>query len=300
MIRSLSLLITLGFIWGSGYSIARYAMTHGVSPLGYALWQSSGPALVLLLLTLRQWRIQWRRLLKFWPYYLVTAILGIAIPNTNMYFAASHLPAGLVAVIVNTVPLMVYPLALLTKQEHFHYGRMFGVLCGILGIMIIVMPDLGVAKGLSLHWLLFTFLTPLSFALCVIFIVRYRPPDVDDLILSSGMLLIAALLLAPLVIQQQALYPLHFPYSHASNAVLLEIILSSIGYVLFFKLIKTAGAVFYSLVSAVVCLTGLFWGWLFFNESLTISLLLAVLLIVLAISLVSWQWRSAVGIKESS
>ena len=109
------LLILLGFIWGSGYSLAKYAMTNGVSPLGYSFWQSLGPALLLSIACLFSPKKSMPPF-KYWPYFFICGLIGIAIPNTNMYFIASHLSAGLLAVLVNTVPLLVYPLALLYGQ----------------------------------------------------------------------------------------------------------------------------------------------------------------------------------------
>src|SRR4029078_10815035 len=87
---SLSILILLGFIWGTGYSIARFAMTNGVPPLGYSFWQSIGPALIISCIAFSQ-----HKSLKILPnarYYLICGLTGIVIPNTSMYFAASHLP----------------------------------------------------------------------------------------------------------------------------------------------------------------------------------------------------------------
>src|ERR1700742_3017714 len=93
---SLLLLLTLGFIWGTGYSIARFATTHGVSPLGYSFWQALGPAILIGLLAFR--KSQFKRTQIATPhllYYFICGLTGIVIPNTNMYFAASHLPAGI-------------------------------------------------------------------------------------------------------------------------------------------------------------------------------------------------------------
>lgn len=292
MIRSLSLLILLGFIWGSGYSIAHYAMTHGVPPLGYAFWQSLGPAIALIILTMRQWRGRLMSILRFWPYFLITGVLGIFIPNTNMYFAAPHMPAGMLAVIVNVVPLMVYPLALLFKQEKFDGFRIAGVFCGVIGIMIVVIPGSGLLGNTLNSWTLMALLTPLCFALCVIYIAKYRPVHLDALTCSAGMLTASALLLIPVVHWTGSFYALHMPLHKVDWVVLLEIVLSSAGYVLLFKLIRMAGPVYYSLVSGVVTLTGLFWGRIIFGEHLTAGMIVAVLFILLAITLVTMRRRA--------
>src|SRR5688572_26901230 len=109
----LTILLLLGFIWGTGYTIARYAVTHGVTPLGYSFWQSLGPAIFLTLVALVRRQHVVKKSIRSFPYLIVCGLTGIALPNSNMYVAASHLPAGLLAVIVNTVPIFSYVLALL-------------------------------------------------------------------------------------------------------------------------------------------------------------------------------------------
>ena len=47
-VPALALLIFLGALWGSGYALARYAISAGVPFLGYAFWQTVGPACLLL------------------------------------------------------------------------------------------------------------------------------------------------------------------------------------------------------------------------------------------------------------
>src|SRR5579863_1337239 len=134
-IKSFILLLLLGIIWGTGYSIARYATLNGVHPLGYSFWQSLGPAIFISLLA----QFSHSRLKLNTPYlryYLICGLTGIVIPNTNMYLAAPHLPAGLLAVIVNTVPIVAYPLALAARLETFNLLRLIGVMSAILGLMM--------------------------------------------------------------------------------------------------------------------------------------------------------------------
>lgn len=284
-LKALTLLVLLGFIWGSGYSLARYAMTHEVPPLGYSFWQALGPALLLTLSSLfTKDNPLWQR--QNWPYFLVCGLLGIAIPNTNMYFIASHLPAGLLAVLVNTVPLLVYPLALITRQERFDGWRMLALLMGVAGIIMIIAPG---SSGLISRWTLMALISPLGFALCSIYIGSHQPARLHAIQAASGMLLAASLLLIPLVIQQHAFYPLTPPFTPVKQVIILEILLSSAGYFIFFKLIRLAGPVFYSLTGGVVALTGLFWGFVLFAEIPTSFQRLAMLSVITAIFLLSWR-----------
>ncbi|CEG57392.1 DMT family transporter [Legionella fallonii] len=284
-IKPILLLIFLGFIWGSGYTLAKFAMTNGVSPLGYAFWQSLGPALLLTFFCLITKKTPMLHP-TYWPYFLICGLIGIAIPNTNMYFIASHIPAGLLAVLVNTVPLLVYPLALLSKQEKLDSWRFFALLLGMTGILLIIGIN---TSGLYSGWTLLAMLTPLAFALCSIYIGAKQPEEIDSLQAASGMLLAASLLLIPLVLSQHAFYSLSGPLTLVKQVVILEIILSSLGYLLFFILIRMAGPVFYSLTGGVVALTGLFWGYLIFGEAPTSMQSMAVALVICSLFLLSWR-----------
>lgn len=284
-LKAILLLILLGFIWGSGYSLAKFAMTNGVPPLGYAFWQSLGPALLLsgvCIATNNRLNLK----SNYWPYFLICGLIGIAIPNTNMYFIASHIPAGLLAVLVNTVPLLVYPLALITRQEKIDGWRFLALLLGMSGILLIIGMN---TAGLFSGWTLLALLSPLGFAVCSIYIGAKQPAEINSLQAATGMLLAATLLLIPLVIQQNAFYSLTGPFTLVKQVIVLEIILSSLGYLLFFILIRMAGPVFYSLTGGAVALTGLFWGYLIFNETPTPMQSIAVVLVISAIFLLSWR-----------
>ncbi len=284
--KAILLLITLGVIWGSGFSLARFATTHGVNPLGYAFWQSLGPAIFTLIISLSKNR-QFPLSKEYIRYYAICGLLGIAIPNTNMYFSAPHLPSGLLGVLVNTVPIITYCLAFSSGQEPFRLSRTLGVLFGFAGIMCIVLPKATLPGTTLLPWVITTLLTPLCFASCAVYAAKYRPENADSMSLSAGMLICSSLFLAPLIIKTGSFYPLNAPFNAADWVVILEMMLSSMGYVVLFQLLKIAGPVYYSLVGGVVVLTGLTWGKLVFGEALNMWTFLATFLILLGIYMVS-------------
>lgn len=302
-ITSLSLLLFLGFIWGTGYSIARFATTHGVPPLGYSFWLSLGPALLISFIC-----SQFRPLEKnhahtscsHYIYYFICSLTGIVIPNTTMYFAAPHLPAGLLAVIVNTVPIIAYFFALAARVEVFTLTRFTGVCSAFMGLMLIILPKTSLPSPEMIPWIITVLITPLSFAFCSVYVARYRPAKADALTTSAATLIFSSIILAPLVLLSHSFYAIHFPLSLPDQVIILEIILSSIGYILFFQLIKIAGPVYYSLVDTIVSLTGLFWGYLLFHEKLNEWTGPAVLFILFALVLVSKRQHRTTELAASS
>lgn len=285
-LKSFLILLLLGTLWGTGYSIARYATLNGVPPLGYSFWQSLGPAILIGLLSQFS-RSRLKFSAPFLRYYFICGLMGIVIPNTNMYFAAPHLPAGLLAVIVNTVPIVAYPLALFAGLESFNLVRLAGVISAVIGLMLIVVPSSSLPSPDMIPWVIMSLITPLSFAGCAVYIARYRPEKGDSLSLAAGTLIAAASILVLPIVCTHNFYVFHFPLLTADWVILLEILLSSLGYVLLFQLIKIAGPVYYSLVNAVVALTGLTWGYVIFSEKLNAWTSAAVIFILFALFLVT-------------
>jgi drug/metabolite transporter (DMT)-like permease len=296
-ILGLILLVLLGFIWGTGYSIARFAMTNGVPPLGYSFWQSLGPAFAIgALAYFRKYSTQtpFRISFSHIRFYIICGTMGIVVPNTTMYFAAKHLPASILAMVVNTVPVMAYPMALFIGLESFNLLRSIGILLACVGLMAIIVPKTSLPAPHLVPWVLTTLITPLSFAISTIYIAKNRPKNSDTLSLAAGMLISSSLLLTPLVIFQQSFYFFHVPFTMPDWIILLEILLSSIGYLLFFHLIKIAGPVYYSLVDTIVVLTGIFWGHVIFGEQLNEWTKIAVSSILFALVLVTRQQKPEV------
>lgn len=283
--KTLTFLVLLGAIWSLGFSIARYCTTNGVHPLGYAFWQSLGPAILLTILC-KCLRIPIFNHRSYFIFYLFASLVGIAIPNANMYFAASQLPSGILAVIINVSPIMTYLLALAFKEESFNPRRFIGVICAVLGIIMMIRPS-GEVTASMIPWLLSALLTPISFALCAVFVAKYRPTNSHSLGLAAGMLWGSTIWLLPVVFLGHHFYTLSHGFSRTEQLLLAEVLLSSAGYWLFFQLLKNAGPVYYSLVGGVVAVAGLLWGKLLFGEILSITQMAGVLGIVLGIILVS-------------
>lgn len=296
LLPSFFLLLSLGFIWGTGYSIARFAVTNGINPLSYSFWQSLGPAILISLLTLFQ-KQKLAFSLAHCRYYLICGLTGIALPNSNMYFSAEHLPAGLLAVLVNTVPIVTYLLALSSGVEKFNLRRFVAVGFALIGLMLMILPKTSLPSAQMIPWILSTLLTPICFAFCSVFIAKFRPANSNALTLAAGTLIFSTLLLLPFVFLTNNWYSLHLALTREDEVILLEIILSSIGYIIFFKLIRMAGPVYYSFVDTIVVLTGLFWGYFIFKEQLNLWTGASVACIILSLLIINKPEKSALTAK---
>ena len=94
---SYGLLLFAGGIWGATFSLAKLATESGAHPLGINLWQAVfGAAFLLTFIAARRRPLPLDR--AHLTFYLVCALLGTVIPGSLFFYAARHLPAGVLSI----------------------------------------------------------------------------------------------------------------------------------------------------------------------------------------------------------
>jgi len=281
MLLALLLLILLGIDWASGYAIAGFVMRNGVSPYGYAFWQSFGPLLCLFIIQLFRKDIFPAK--HSLIYSIGCGLFGIAIPNLLVYLASQKVSSAILTIVANCAPIFIYPLALLFRKEKFNILRLIIVLIGSVGIILLVSPiKTNLEFNFANYWLYIALLIPLCYAFSVVYIAKFLPNNGNVLNYSMWMLLVSALFNMPLTLAHKGFYPLSLPDLN-SWLIILEVILSTIGYVLLFIILKLVGPVYYTLVNAIAALTGLIYGKLIFSQEFNMVTYVASMLIISAI-----------------
>lgn len=283
------LLIILGVDWASGYAIAGYCMTHGVNPYAYAFWQSFGPFVLLLLIQLIR-RDLWME--KSGAIYaLLCGVFGIVVPNLLIYFAAQHIPSGLLTVLANISPMFTYPLALIFRDEKFSFLRMSLIALGLCGVAMIILPSQhNLMLELGNGWLYIALLIPFSYAFSAVYLSRFHPGKGSVLNYALWMLMVSTLCVSILAVINRGYYELSFGDTN-SLLIILEILLSTVGYVLLFFIMRLVGSVYYSLVNAVAAITGVIYGYFIFGQRFSGLTITAITVILLAILVLTYTQR---------
>lgn len=286
-LEPLLLLIVFGSMMGSAFALARIAIEGGVRPVAYTFWQCFGAGvLVLIIASLRGARPRLSPV--FLRYYVVNGFLAMALPLTVGISAVPHIGAGLPAVFVTLSPLYTYIFANRLGMEPFVARRAVGLAVGLIGALVIVFLGRGAALGTVAGvdgdftlWAAIAMIVPVSLAAGNIARVRYWPEGGEPLALSAGMLLGAALLLAPLMLLTGATYvPGTMPGAATADlAVLGQVLMTTVAYLVFFQLQRIAGPVYFSQVGYVMTLVGLLWGLGVFGERYPAAVWAAVALI---------------------
>ncbi|MDP6708314.1 MAG: HD domain-containing phosphohydrolase [Alphaproteobacteria bacterium] len=187
----MALLLLYALVGGASFSIAKFALGHGAPASGYAFWQAAGSGLVILAVCLL-------RRARFWlsfqamGFYLMTGLVCLALPNVVMFLVLRQIPAGIMAVTVALMPLLTYGLTLSVGIESFDRRRVGGIVAGLAGVFLILLPRAGLPAPEMVPWVVLAILTPALFSLGNVFVSKRRPPEADVLGLTFGMLLMAA------------------------------------------------------------------------------------------------------------
>jgi drug/metabolite transporter (DMT)-like permease len=290
---SLLLLLVLGTNWGLGFTLGKFGVTGGLHPLAYAFWQCTGGGLVLLAVSAARRQLpplSWAHM----RYYLLCGLSNVALPNLIALTALGRgIPVGIIVLLVSLAPLLTYAVALLARLEAVSLRRAAGVLVGLAGAALILIPRASLPSPELFGWVLFALLTPLCYGISNVYLAWARPADVPSLALGGAMQLAAGISLLPLAL---ALGTMHVPWpplSTAEIANLSHIAVSSFGSLVFFELMRVRGPVFASQVGYIVCLSGVFWGRLFFGEQHSVWVWLAMAVIFAGLALVTWPQRRA-------
>ncbi|TBU71647.1 DMT family transporter [Phytopseudomonas daroniae] len=283
---ALLLLLGIGALMGLTSNLVKLAASTGWSPVAYLLWSLLGGGLLLLLFT----RIRGETpglAPRLQRYYLVSGLLGIALPNGLLFSAIPHVGAGFASLCLAFPPLITYLLALALRMEPMSRVRLLGICIGLGGSLLLALDKLHSGDS-PLPWVIAALAVPLFLALGNIYRSRCWPPGASPLSLAPGMLLGGALLLLPLALFEVRLAPT-LDSGLAIALLLAQMALFAIVYALYFVLQKLAGAVFLSQIGSVAAMLGAAMAIGLLDERGSLAMLLAALCIVGGVLLVAWR-----------
>jgi drug/metabolite transporter (DMT)-like permease len=205
---------------------------------------------------------------------VVLGAFNNAVPFWLLAFAETHLDSGLTAVIQAAAPIFTVLLAFWIDPSQRVSGlRLAGIGVGFVGVALLV----GAQRGGDLIGALAVLGTALCYAVSALFAgrtVRTYPP----LQVSIGQLAAAAVLMAPFGLSQ---LPAERPPAGAVAAVVtLGIFGTGLAYLLYFRLIASAGATRAVLVTYLVPAFALVYGAVFLDEQVTLIALTGLALIL--------------------
>ena len=293
-----AILLILSVLWGGSFFFIEIAL-GSVRPMTLVLIRVALAAAMLWAVLLVR-----RERLPMPPgaasAFLVLALLNNVIPFVLFAWAQEEITGGLASILNATTPIWGVLVAhLFTADEKATPAKVIGVLLGFAGVAVLIGPgflgELGDGVVPQLECLAAT----LCYALAGVWARRFRPMGVPPLAVSVGQLTAAAIVSLPLVLLFEPPWAAAAPEPAAwISLALLALFCTSLAYILYFRLLASAGATNSLLVTFLIPVTAILLGALFRGEQLEWRSFAGMALIGLGLAaidgrLLRWRRRQA-------
>ena len=247
------------------FSLNRIAITEGIPVFAFVFWQGLGTALVTFVAAIATRQLPSLRR-KYLRLYLLLGTFGIAVPYTLLAFAAPKVPAGAIALGLTLSPILTYVIAVLFRIDRVHLLRIAGILFGLAGILLVLLPGQSLPEPGMAPWLLMAFGAPLCYSLSNVCIAILRPPEMRAIPLTCGVFACASITMLPIMALTDNWWTFDATMTDGDWALIGTIVIIPIVYALTFVLIQMLGPVLFSTIGYFVTLIGLGWAALYFGE----------------------------------
>ena len=263
-----AILLFLSVIWGGSFFFIEIALAS-VQPFTLVLTRVALAAAML-------WAFLWWRgqRLPMPPgaigAWLVLGLLNNAVPFMLFAWAQEEITGGLASILNATTPIWGVLVAhLFTADEKATPGKVVGVLLGFAGVAVLIGTDFLSELGNGVWAQLACLAATLCYALAGVWARRFRRMGIEPTAVATGQLTAAALVMLPLVLLFEPPWLAAAPSAGAWLALGgLALFCTSLAYILYFRLLASAGATNSLLVTFLIPVTAILLGALFLGEML--------------------------------
>lgn len=276
----------LSVIWGGSYFFNGIAVQE--LPPFTIVATRVGLAALTLQIGLRIAGIAMPQAPKIWLTFFSMGLLNNLIPFSLIVWAQGHIASGLASILIATTPLFAVVLAhCLTREEKMTGGRLAGTLVGFAGVAFMIGPSALSAIGSDLIAEIVVLTAAFTYALAGIYGRRFRTMGIKPIVSATGQITASALMMIPLALIVDRPWTLAAP-GLPTIAALIAIALFStaLAYIIFFRLLASAGATNLMLVTFLIPVSAILLGWLFLGERLQPQHLIGMATIVAGLLLI--------------
>ena len=276
----------LGLIWGATFMVVAIAL-EGYGPLTVAGARTTlgAVALLALMVLLR------RPLPKFTPrmirYLIAIGLLNTALPFALLSWGQLYVPSAFAGISMAALPLFVLPLAHAFTDEKMNLRNTLGVILGFVGAIVLIGPGvLRLGTGLEPLGQLACIAASLSYA--VSSIMTRRCPPIDPITMAALLLTVGAVALIPAMLVFEGIPSLAAPRPTIA-IILLGLVPTALAALIRVATIRSAGAIFMTLVNYQVPVWSMIFGAWVLSEVLPLRFFVALGLIMLGLAISQWS-----------
>jgi len=246
------MLLALATVWGGSFFFNSLAVRE--LPVFTVVVSRVALAALVLLALMRVRGEPMPRGWRIWAAFFGMGLLNNAIPFSLIVWGQQHIASGVASILNAATPLFTVVLAhLLTRDERLTRGKLAGVIIGFAGVAVMIgaeaLRDLGVhvaAQSVCLA-------AALSYAVAGLYGRRFRGMGLTPMATATGQVVASSVILLPLMLVLDRPWTLSAPSVTAIGALVgVAAISTALAYVLYFRILATAGATNLLLVTFLI------------------------------------------------
>ncbi len=259
-------LIGLSLLWGGSFFFV--AVARPGLPVISIVWGRVAIAALVLAAALAVTRGAWPRGRAVWGALIGMAVLNNVVPFTLFVVAQGQISGGMASILNATTPLWGVVMAhLFTQDEKITGAKAAGLALGFAGVVLMM----GGARAADLWASLACLGAAFSYGLAGVWGRRFRRLGVAPLATAFGQVACSTLILLPVWLWLDAPWALALPEWPVMGAVLgLAVLSTALAYLIYFRLLASAGATNLSLVTFIIPVSATLLGVVFLAEPLAL------------------------------
>jgi drug/metabolite transporter (DMT)-like permease len=276
--REWSLLVLLSVLWGVSFYFFKVLIAE-LPTLTIVLGRVGLAALLMNLLILLKGDSM-PASPRLWGAFFVMGLLNNVVPFILIVWSEIRISSGLASILNATTPIFAVLAAhFATANEKLNWAKGVGVLFGFLGVVVLMGPSMLVNVSrdqvpADLVCLLAAFIL----ALAGIYGRRFK--GTPSLTVATGQVTASTLVLLPITLVVDQPWNLPSPSMHGWEALTgIAALSTALAYVIYFRVLATAGATNTMLVTFLVPISAILLGVVFLKEAFTAQTLEGMLLI---------------------
>ncbi|WP_284310068.1 DMT family transporter [Labrys miyagiensis] len=262
------LLLALSVLWGGSFFFTHVAIA--ALPPFTIVTLRVGLAAFILLAMLPFFGLRLPADARVWAAFLGMGLLNNVVPFCLIVWGQTHIASGLAAILNATTPLWTVVVAhVATAEERMTGNRLAGVLIGLAGVVLMIGPDALRGFGTDILAQLAVLGAAISYAFAAIFGRRFRRMGMAPMVTATGQVSASALMLLPVCLLIDRPWTLAMPGLPVWAAIVgMAALSTALGYMLYFRILASAGATNLALVTFLIPVSAIMLGALVLGETL--------------------------------
>jgi drug/metabolite transporter (DMT)-like permease len=279
--REWLLLCTLSILWGCSFLFVELALRD--MPVFTVALGRTGIAAIFLLLLLAAAGSSFLPLAQRWREFILLGALRAAIPMSLIVWAQTRIDSGVAGILNSTSPLFTMVIAhLLTSDDRLTPQKLIGCFIGMVGVIVMIGMEFLHEFGSEIAGQLAMLGATCSYGFAAVYGRRFDTGS--NTASAAGMLCGATLLILPLALVIDRPWTLT-PSWHSVGALCgLALLSTALAFVVWFRLITTAGPSNTSLVTFLIPFTAVGLGMLLLEEKPSVGSLLGLVIILAGVA----------------